>query len=108
MPASYTSRQPSNPRRHPSAELRRNGATLSLARRAIESGHLLHSEFTCPSSRNARVSNRETHLLPAAQQVISSSDNNNRSAVECSKVGVHYETPSFHPRPTLPEWYCQA
>ena len=36
------------------AELRRNGATLSLARRAMESGHLLHSALTRPSSANAR------------------------------------------------------
>jgi len=32
------------------AELCRNGATLSLARRAMEPGHLLHSALTRPSS----------------------------------------------------------
>jgi len=32
------------------AKLRRNGATLSLARRAMEPGHLLHSALTRPSS----------------------------------------------------------
>jgi len=42
-----------NPRRHPPAELRRNGATLSLARRATESGDLLHSALTRPSIANA-------------------------------------------------------
>jgi len=44
---------------------------------------------------------------PAAQQLISSSDDNNRSAVECRKFGVHYEIPHFHPRTTLLEWHCQ-
>jgi len=41
------------------------------------------------------------------EQLISSSDDNNTSAVECRKVGVHNETPYFHPRPTLLEWHCQ-
>jgi len=36
------------------AELRRNGATLSLGRRAMELGHLLHSALTRPSSAVAR------------------------------------------------------
>ena len=36
------------------AELRRNGATMSLARRSMEPGHLLHSALTRPSSANAR------------------------------------------------------
>ena len=36
------------------AELRRSGATLSLGRRAMELGHLLHSAFTRPSSAVAR------------------------------------------------------
>ena len=40
------------------AELRRNGATLSLARRAMELGHLLHSALTRPFG----ASNRYTHL----------------------------------------------
>ena len=35
-------------------EHRRNGATLSLARRAMEPGHLFHSALTRPSSANAR------------------------------------------------------
>jgi len=35
------------------------------------------------------ISNRDTHFVPAAQQLMSSSDDNNRSAVECGKVGVH-------------------
>ena len=36
------------------AELRCKGATLSLARRAMETGHLLHSTLTCPLSENAQ------------------------------------------------------
>jgi len=36
------------------AKLRRNGATLSLGRRAMEPGHLLHSALTRPSSADAR------------------------------------------------------
>jgi len=36
------------------AELRRNGATLSLARRAMEPGHLLHSTLTRPLSAKTR------------------------------------------------------
>jgi len=36
------------------ADFRRNGATLSLTRRAMEPGHLLHSAFTRPSSGEAR------------------------------------------------------
>jgi len=34
-------------------ELRRNRATLSVARRAVEPGHLLQAALTCPSSANA-------------------------------------------------------
>jgi len=36
------------------AELRHNGATLSLARHAMEPGHLLRLGLTCQSSANAR------------------------------------------------------
>ena len=36
------------------AELRRSGATLSLGRRAMEPGHLLHSALTRPSGAAAR------------------------------------------------------
>jgi len=53
------------------------------------------------------ISNRDTHFVPGAQQLMSSSDDNNRSAVGCRKVGIHYETLYFHPRPTHLEWRCQ-
>jgi len=57
-------------------ELRRNGATLSLARRAMEPGHLLHSALVCPSSANAR-SPKSSHPFIPAVQLISLSDKNN-------------------------------
>jgi len=63
------------------AELRRSGATLSLGRRAMESGHLLHSALTRPRSANERRLKSRHPFVPAAQQLISLSDNNNnRSA----------------------------
>ena len=80
MPASYTSIQPSYPRRHPTfwaSELHRSGATLPLARRAMEPGHLVHSSLISPSSAKAlRLEWRHT-FVPAAQQLISWPDNNN-------------------------------
>ena len=64
------------------AEIRRNGATLSSARHAMEPGHLLHSALTRAYSGNAwRLKSR--HLfVPAAQQLISLSDNNNIRAAQ--------------------------
>ena len=59
------------------AELRSNGATLSLARRATEPGHSLHSAVTCPPRANARRLRSKHPFVPAAQTLISSSDNNN-------------------------------
>jgi len=62
------------------AELRRNGATLSLGRRAMEPGHLLHSALTRPSSANPRRLKSRHTFVPAAQQLNSFSDNNMRAA----------------------------
>jgi len=59
------------------AELRRNGATLSLARRAMEPRHLLHSALTCSSSAVARRLKSRHPFVLSAQQPISLSDNNN-------------------------------
>jgi len=59
------------------AKLRRKEATLSLARRAMEHGHLLHSVLTCPPSANARRLKSRHPFVLAAQQLIGS-DNNNR------------------------------
>jgi len=44
------------------------GATLSLARRAKEPGHLLHSVRTCPSGGNARHLNSRHPFVRAAQR----------------------------------------
>ena len=64
------------------AELRRIGAKLSLARRAMEPRHLLHSALTRPSSANARRLKSRHPFIPPAQQHISSSDNNNMRAAQ--------------------------
>ena len=45
-------------------ELRRNGATLSLARSAMEPGHLLHSALTRPLSANARCLKSRHPFVP--------------------------------------------
>jgi len=59
------------------AELSCNGATLSLECRAMEPGHPLHSALTCPLSANTwRLKSRHP-FIPAAQHLISLSDNNN-------------------------------
>jgi len=52
------------------AEFSRNGATLSLARRAMDPGHLPHSALTCPSSANARCLKSRHPFVPTAQQLI--------------------------------------
>jgi len=64
------------------AELRRHGATLSLGRRAMEPGNLLHSALTHPSGAAARRLKSRHPNVPAAQQLISFSDNNNIRAAQ--------------------------
>jgi len=64
------------------AELHRKGATLSLARRAMEPGHLLHSALTRPSSADARRLKSRHTFVPAAQHLVSLSDNNNIRAAQ--------------------------
>ena len=83
------------------AELRCSGATLSLARHAMEPGHLLHSALTRPSSADARRLKSRHPFVPAALQLIISSDNNIRSGIssmECGVGGQPYKTAHFHPR----------
>ena len=88
------------------AELRRNGTTLSLARHAIDPGHLLQSALTCPPSANARRLKSRHPFMLAAQQLISSSDNNiprtcgalDGSPMSGGLVGQPYENPYFHLR----------
>jgi len=64
------------------AELRRSGATLSPGRRAMDPGHLLNSALTRPSSAVARRLKSRHSFVPAAQQLISFSDNNNLRAAQ--------------------------
>jgi len=66
------------------AELRRSGATLSLTRRAMEPEPLLHSALTRLSSADARRLKSRHPFVPAAQHLISSSDNNNIRAAQWS------------------------
>jgi len=83
MPACYTSRESFHPRGIQPTELRGKEATLSLARRAMEPGHLLHSPLTLFTEWQCMTSQIETTIcpfVPGARQLISSSDENNRSA----------------------------
>ena len=64
------------------AELRRSGATPSLARRAMEPGHLLRSALTRVSSADVRRLKPRHPFVPAAQHLISSSDNSNIGAAQ--------------------------
>ena len=62
------------------ADFRRNGATLSLTPRAMKLGPLLHAALTRLSSVDARLLKSRHPYVPAAQELISSSDNNNSRA----------------------------
>jgi len=64
------------------AELRRRGATLSLGRRAMEPGRLLHSALTRPLSAAAQRLKSWHPFVPAVQHLISFSDNNNIRAAQ--------------------------
>jgi len=64
------------------AELRRNGATLTLARHAVEPGYLFHSALARPSSADARRLKSRRPFVHVAQHLISSSDNNTISAAQ--------------------------
>jgi len=65
------------------AELCRNGATLSLACCGMDPGHLLHSALTRPSNADARRPKSRHPFIPATQQLVSSSDNNNSANSSC-------------------------
>jgi len=60
------------------AELRGKGATLPLAGRAMTPGHLLRLAITFPPSANAQRLKSRHSFVPAAQQLINSTDSNNR------------------------------
>ena len=64
------------------AGLHRSGATLSLVRRDMEPGHLLHPALTRPSTVDARRLKSRHPFVPAAQQLISFSDNNSIRAAQ--------------------------
>jgi len=66
------------------AELRRKGATLFLARRAMEPGHLIHSALTCPPGAIARRPKSRHSFVHPAQQLFSLSDNNKIRAAHWS------------------------
>jgi len=104
MPASYTSGQPSILAGIQPAELRRSGATLFLGRRAMEPGQLLHSALTRPSTAAAQRLKSRRPFVPAAQQLISFSDNNNTRVAQWADHrwngvgGQPYKTPHFNSR----------
>jgi len=50
----------------------------------MESGHLLYSALTCPSSANAWRFKSGHPFVPVAQHPISLSDNNNMRAAICA------------------------
>jgi len=60
------------------AEFRHDGATLSPSRRPMEPGYLFHLALACPSIGNARRLKSRHPFIPPAQQLISSSDENNK------------------------------
>jgi len=64
------------------AELHHREATLSLGRRAMEPRHLLHSALTHQAGVAARCLKSRHPFVPATQQLISFSDNNNIRAAQ--------------------------
>jgi len=92
---------------------------LSPACRAMDSGHLLHSALTCPSSRNARhlkskqpiVSPRNNSLVHLATttdvrcfgRITHDSMRSGWRTLRCSVLRTFTTTSA----PTLPEWLCQ-
>ena len=64
MPASYTSRQSSHSRRHPTCWAWSERSRLSLERRTTGPGYLPHSVLTCNRVGIHGISNLDTHLYP--------------------------------------------
>jgi len=62
------------------AGLRRKGATLSLARRALEPSHLLHTKLLAPTSQRPRRLKSRHPFAPAALHLLQSADNQDISA----------------------------
>jgi len=78
------------------AELRPRGDTLSLARRAMERGHLLHSALTRPSGAAAWRLKSRRPFVPAAQQLISFSVCG--SSMKCGVGEQLHKTPHCNSR----------
>jgi len=117
MPASYTSGQPSNPRRHSTGRASSQWSHTVSSTPCHGAGHLLHSALTRPSSANARRLKSRQPCVPAAQHLISSSDNNIRAAqwadhqwnAEWADNLTRLRSPRhWHPTPwmTLPRKAC--
>ena len=113
MPASYTSGQPSNPRRHPTcwASLPRSHTISSTP--CHGAWNLLHSALTRPSGAAARHVKSRHPFAPAAQQLISFSDNNNIRAAhwadhqwnaEWADSPTRLRTSISDPGTPTPEW----
>ena len=98
MPASYTSGQPSNPCRHPTCWA--SSQTLSIAHRAVQPRHLLHSALTRPSSADARCLKSRHPFVSAAQQLISFSDNNNNNNIRAAHWADHQWNAEWADNPT--------
>ena len=81
MLASFTSGQPSHPRRHPTCWVRRKRATLFLTHLATGAWAPVPSALTCPPSGNARRLKSRHPSVRAAQQHSSFDHNNIRAAL---------------------------
>ena len=88
------------------ADLRRKGATLSLACRSMETGHLLHSALTCPLCGNAQHFKWRHPFVPAKQQLISSSDDQWNAEMLESTTRFHIFIPTHPPGMALPRTAC--
>ena len=89
------------------AELRRNRATLSLARRAMEPGHLLHSRSPAHRVQMHGASSRDTHLYPPHNNSVFLTTTtyvrcSGRSSVECGGGRQPCKTPHFISRHRYP------
>jgi len=101
-----------------SIELRHKGATLSLACRAMEYGHLLHSALTCSLGGNMHgISDGDTHLHPphnkssvhltmnATEVVLWAADHRWHAEWMEDTARLHTFIPDI--APTILEWPCQ-
>ena len=87
MPASHSNRPPTYTLRHPSAELRRMGATLSLAYRgSLDPDHILHGLLSGSSdTRQVRLRSRRP-FVPGARNLL---DNLARLGIRASEWTNH-------------------